>query len=110
MEESAYCLCRYQRDFMSFSDCAQQTEHCCKTKTSGVLAWCRDQQPTMTLLQILLFWFENGGGWYEQWEEGLGMRPVAEGKPKQGREKVKHWQNCSDLKWGLFETNVSPEL
>lgn len=90
MEESAYCLCRYQRDFMSFSGCAQQTEHCCKMTMSGVLARCRDQQPyndsfanSAVALQEK-HQFENGGGRYRQWEEGLAMRPVAEEKPKQG--------------------------
>lgn len=68
MEELAYCLCRYQRDFMPCSGCVQQTEHCCKTKMSGVLARCRGKQPyndSFANPAIGLHernWFGNGGG------------------------------------------------
>lgn len=60
---------------------------------SSALALCRDKQPyndSFANPAIALHkgnWFGNERERYRQWEEGLGRRPVAEGKPTRQPKK-----------------------
>lgn len=93
MEELAYCLCEYQRDFMPFW---QLTTDRTLLQDEDVQCLGTVSNPTMIILQILLRrCIKEIGlgmeGMISAKGRGVGMKPVAEGKPTAGaRKDAKH--------------------
>lgn len=89
MEELAYCLCEYQRDFMLFW---QLTTDRTLLQDEDVRCLGTVSNPTIVLLQILLLrcMKEIGlgmEGMITAKGRGVGMKPVAEGKPTDSPRK-----------------------
>lgn len=88
---------------MPCSGCAQQTEHCCKTKMSGLLAPCRDKQPhndSFANPAIALHesnWFGNRGGDISKGKGGLERDLWLKGSQGAAQERMLKSKTLANL-------------